>query len=85
MKLRKYAIRSLIWSYGISLNFLQKAMVQYTIGPDKDRMSTLKCVNFHTLQLKKYCLSRSSKKYAKQNLNVESISYKSVVQEGLRL
>ena len=35
--------------------------------------------------LKKYCLSRSSKKYAKQNLHVESISYKSVVQEGLRL
>ena len=25
------------------------------------------------------------KKYAKQNLNVESISYKRVVQEGLRL
>ena len=37
------------------------------------------------LQLKKYTLSPSSKKYAKQNLNVESISYKRVVQEGLRL
>ena len=35
--------------------------------------------------LKKYCLYLSSKKYAKQNLNVESISYKRVVQEGLRL
>ena len=34
--------------------------------------------------LKKYHLSRSSKKYAKQNLNVETISYKRVVQEGLR-
>ena len=38
-----------------------------------------------TIALKKYCLSCSSKKYAKQNLHVESISYKSVVQEGLRL
>ena len=34
--------------------------------------------------LKKYALYLSSKKYAKQNLNVESISYERVVQEGLR-
>ena len=35
--------------------------------------------------LKKYCLYLSSKIYAKQNLNVESISYKRVEQEGLKL
>ena len=35
--------------------------------------------------LKKHALSLSSKEYAKQNLNVESISYKTGVQEGLRL
>ena len=37
------------------------------------------------MKLKKYALSLSSKKYAKQNLYVESISYKRVIQEGLRL